>query len=48
MGRSLKDLLELEFRLLYYLHLNNFDERELSEIKWFYSRLREQQKRENE
>jgi hypothetical protein len=47
MGKPLKDLLEMEANLLYYLHLNNFDEREISEIDWFYGWLKEKKKKEN-
>lgn len=49
MGMPLTDLLEMEFRLMYYLpSFNNFDEREFSELRWLYARLRKQKKEENE
>ena len=44
MGRPLQDLLEMEFKLMYYLHIQDFAERDVSEIEWLYGRLIKQQR----
>lgn len=48
MARPLSELLEMEFNLRYYLHVNDFDGMDRAEINWFYGRLVEQKKKEAE
>ena len=41
MGKTLQELLETQFNLLYYLHLtiSDFDENDAKDNDWLYSRL---------
>jgi hypothetical protein len=44
MELNLSDILEVQFRLLYFLHMsiNDFNEMDLRDISWTYSRLLKQ------
>lgn len=44
MEMSLSDILEIQFKLLYHLHMSisDFNEMDLRDISWMYSRLSKQ------
>lgn len=51
MGRSLENILELEFNLLYYLGALSqveIESMDVKEIDWFYGRLIEKKREEHE
>lgn len=50
MVRPLKEILEVQFNLLYYLHMGvkDFEESDLREIDWLYGRLVKQKQDEND
>ena len=50
MGRPLVDLLEMQFNLMYYLHMpiSDFDNNDMRDNEWLYSRLVKQRKDEEE
>ena len=48
MARHLKDILEMQFNLMYHLHMTKADIEncDLKELDWIYGRLIEQKKKE--
>lgn len=50
MGRTLVDILEMQFNLMYYLHMpvSDFDENDMADNEWLHSRLIKQKKDEEE
>lgn len=50
MARSLVDILEMQFNLMYYLHMStvDFDENDMRDNEWLHSRLVKQRKDEEE
>jgi hypothetical protein len=48
MGRRLKDILEMQFNLMYHLHMSKSDieDADVKELDWIYGRLVEQKKKE--
>jgi len=50
MGRDLTSILEMQFNLMYYLRMSisDFDNQDVSDLEWLYSRLIKQKKNEIE
>ena len=50
MGKLLPEILEIQFNLLYYLHLSisDFDNTDLKDLDWMYNRLVKQKRDEKE
>ena len=50
MGRTLQEILEMQFRLQYYLHMSisDFNNTDLRDLDWLHDRLLKQKKDENE
>ena len=49
MARDLNDVLELQFRLMYYLHMSitDFDNNDIKDNEWLHTRLIKQKEDEN-
>ena len=50
MARPLEDILEMQFNLMYYLHMSvvDFDENDMRDNEWLHSRLIKQKRDEEE